>query len=138
VSGVGVNNGYKGGPLPAECPPGDSVDVPGGYLLRLVPNNPCNADDFRSGHAEGKKQPKRCPDLCTWMSCSVWVENTQHEDLAGLAKLKTLSHMKFIARFKVTGTEGKVRPHDKDSRHLSFWMRESFAPDAAVEEYIPL
>lgn len=133
----GSNNGYRGGPLPEDCPPIDSEDVAAGYLLRLVSSNPSTAQDFRSGHAEGKNQPKTC-DICRWMSCSVWTADTPHENLAGLAKLKTLSHMKFVARFKVTGSEGKIKPHEKDPRHLSFWIRESFAPENAVEEYKPL
>jgi hypothetical protein len=137
VADTDVNNGYKGGPLPLGCPPPDSVDVPKGFLLRLVPTNPCTAEHFRSGHAEGKNQPSKC-DLCTWMSCSVWSADTPHEVLAGLTLLKNLSHMKFVARFKVAGSEGKIRPHDKDQRHLSFWMRESFAAASAVEEHIPL
>jgi hypothetical protein len=129
------NNGYKGGPLPVGCPPPDAVDVPAGYLLRLVSANPCTADDFRARDA-GRRPKNR--DLCTWLSFSVWTADTAFEDLAGLAKLRTLSHMKYVARIKVTGSEGKIKPHPDDPRHLSFWMLESFAAELAVEEHLPL
>jgi hypothetical protein len=122
VASTSRNNGYKGNPLPEGCPPSDSVTVPAGYLLRLVSTNPCTADDFRSGHAEGKNQPRKC-DLCTWLSCSVWTADTPLEDLAGLAKLRTLSHMKFVARFKVTGLEGKsnLTPRTRGTSASGCW-----------------
>ncbi len=69
------------------------------------------------------------------MSCSVWKDDTPLENISGLTKLKNLSHMKYIVRFRVDGTEGKIKPHDNDPQHLSFWMRDSFAPENAVDKY---
>jgi hypothetical protein len=131
-----LSSSYKGGSLPERCPPEDAINAPDGHLLRLVAQNPCTADDFRSGHAEGKKQPKKC-DMCVWMAYSFWVETTPKEKLADLAKLPNLRDKKFIAVVKVNASCGMVKPH-QDKEHLSFWMRDSFEPEKAVADAIPL
>jgi hypothetical protein len=122
---------------PAECPPNNSLSVPLGVYLRLVPANPVTAADFQSGHTCGKKRPKKC-DECTWRACSVWLSTTLHEKLAGLTKLPNLSDMKFIAHVEITIPCGKIRPHNKDKDHLSFWMHNSFYPEKAVIKIMPL
>ena len=133
---AGSNNGYRGGPLPAHCPPSDAKDATDGIYLRLVVGNPCTLDDFRSGHAEGRRKPKSCDD-CTWMA-SVWLDSTAPERLADLAKLPNLSDRKFVVHVAVDSTCGKVKPHKKDKEHLSFWMRESFEPHKAVTKIVAL
>lgn len=134
---VASNNGYRGGPLPDACPPSDATDATTGTYLRLVRADPCTLEDFRSGHAEGKRKPQKC-DMCTWMACSVWVESSAFERLADLAKLPTLSDKKFIAYFSVDPSCGKIKPHKKEKQHLSFWMRESFEPHKAITKMVPL
>lgn len=134
---VGDNNGYRGGPLPTNCPPNDAADAASGTFLRLVATKPCTLDDFRSGQSEGRRKPKNCDD-CTWLACSVWLDTTKLEKLSDLAKLPNLSDKKFIAQIKVDPACGKVKPHPKDKEHLSFWIRESFEPHKAVIKIIPL
>ena len=132
------DEGFKGGaPLPPDCPPPDAIDVPKGVYLRLVAAKPTTADDFRSGHAEGKKKPDKC-DECTWRACSVWVETTKLEKIAGLTKLRTLSDKKFIAFIEVDDKCGKIKPHPKDKEHLSFWMRKSFIVEKAIIKHVDL
>jgi hypothetical protein len=79
---------YKGHPLPDDCPPVDATGPPEGIFLRLVRSKNITADDFRSGHAEGKKQPTKCDD-CRWRACSVFAETTPTEKLADIAKYPT-------------------------------------------------
>ena len=93
--------------------------------MRLVRSTNVCANDFRSCHAEGKRQPKKC-DECRWHACSVWVEATPFEKLADLVKLPNLTEMKFIAHISVTATSGCIKPHEKDKQHISFWIVTSF------------
>jgi hypothetical protein len=123
---------------PTNCPPTDAKSIPHGVYLRLTSANPATKDDFRSGHAEGKKRPKKRCDECTWRACSVWVESTSQDKLAGLAKLPTLSNKKFIVHFRVSSAAGMVKPHHKDKEHLSFWMHQSFEPEKLIIKYVAL
>jgi hypothetical protein len=128
---------YKGHPLPADCPPVDASDAGDGIVLRLVVTDPPTASDFLSGHVEGKTQPKKCDD-CRWRACSVWDAGTPYEVLSGLAKLPNLRDKKFIARVKVSKQCGRLKPFDSDPRHMSFWMRQSFLPEKAIDRVDPL
>ncbi len=128
---------YKDGPLPSGCPPSDAPFAEDAVFLRLVTTNPPAAADFRSGHAEGKKKPKKCDD-CRWMACSVWKVGTPRERLADLAKLPNLSDKKFVAFINVKASYGHMMPHDTDANHVSFWMYASFKPEGAVSKTEPL
>jgi hypothetical protein len=122
---------------PADCPPNDALSVPHGVYLRLVSANPATAADFQSGHVGGKTRPKKC-DECRWRAGSVFLSTTLHDKLAGMVKLPNLSSMKFIAHVQVTKTCGRLKPHDKDKDHLSFWMYNSFHPETAVINIVSL
>jgi hypothetical protein len=128
---------YKGHPLPNDCPPADATHPLDGILLRLVRSQNVSSDDFLSCHAEKKIQPKKC-DHCRWRACSVWVEATPIEKLSGLTKLPNLAHMKFVAHVAVDASAGRVKPHEKDKQHLSFWMADTFSPETAVKKVHPL
>ena len=130
---------FKGGPLPDNCPPKDAIKPPkDAIFLRLVPANPATLDHFKSSKAEGnRRQPRDCDD-CRWAACSVWIATTPRGKLSDLAKLRNLSHMKFIAFIKVDESSGYIKPHEKEPKHLSFWMFEAFEVAKAIVKVEPL
>ena len=60
-------------------------------------------------------------------SCSVFVETTPTEKLADIAKLPNLAEMKFIAHYSITSSSGRIKPHERDDQHISFWMIDSLS-----------
>ena len=128
---------YKEHPLPADCPPLDGQPVGDCVVLRLVETNPPTADDFRSSKAEcGQCPPGK--DICRWHSCSVWVPEVKLERIAGLRKFPKLRSKKFVAHVNVPANSGRIKPHDGDPQHLSFWMYETFFPEASIKMVLTL
>lgn len=68
----------------------------------------------------------------------MWIATTPREKLSGLAKLRNLSHMKFIASIKVDESSGYIKPFEKEPNHLSFWMFEAFDVEKAIVKVDPL
>ena len=122
--------------LPPDCPPADAVALSRQTVLRLVPNEAVCLDDFKSQAALGRICPRNC-DPCRWAGCSVYTENARPEKLAYLAKLPTLSNMRFVAHVQVNEVSGKARP-GPGPEHISVWLYASFDPCGAILRLEPL
>jgi hypothetical protein len=64
----------------------------------------------------------------------MWLETTPREKLADLAKLPNHSDKKYIAHVQVHEDAGRIKPHDTNGDHISFWMYEDFDVQAAVKK----
>jgi hypothetical protein len=118
---------FVAAPLPPSCPPNEAKPFEDGKIvLRLVANDPPQAEDFLPS---SKIPNKSCPahfDKCRWAGISVWVENTKPEELEGITKLPKNSHLKFLARVKDQKNTGVALPHIGNQQHLTCWAYQSY------------
>jgi hypothetical protein len=112
--------------LPANCPPGDAHDGPCEIAYRLVLTDPPDADAFASAAAKLEPIPEGVSP-CRWASCSLF------SDLETVIKkrntFKKLRKYMFAAQVNIPGASGKMV---QDSKHIDFWMYDTFDPLTAV------
>ena len=102
---------------PNECPPNDAVPAEG-TVYRLVKNNPCEQNDFRS-HRELGKLPNADPCLRCGLSVFRDIADAKHQHCA-YPKLGN-----FIARANVNATHGRTKlTQGQQPSHTTWWPHE--------------
>lgn len=93
------------------CPPADAVDADGEFF-RVVKQNPCVADDFKT-HAEMGSQRKACPCLRVGLSVLADIEHARHYR----DKYPSLGNM--IASGKLSSDHGRIKAGKNG--HVTWW-----------------
>lgn len=134
IQGAGDIAGFWA-PLPDGCPPVDAAPFPAGLVYRLVANNPCTADDFRSRFTEGAPEPEEPYDGCRWRACSVHVGDRGLRRLRKIAKMPWFRHLTYIAHVAVDQNSGIAMAWPGDPTHFSFWLYDHFDAPSAVQAW---
>jgi hypothetical protein len=111
--------------LPENCPPPNSHTKGCGEAYRLIPNDKPIFDDFASYGAKNVPLPDGM-DLCRWSSCSLYADMATVQKKRKLPKLRGYP---FVAKLKIAASSGHIL---EKSKHIDFWMFDTFDPVAAV------
>lgn len=118
--------------LPDGCPPDDAVDTDDRLVLRLVPSDNVQIEDFHSHAKLGKSKPK---DICgcRWASCSVFNSPDAQHSPNAMVKLPRVRNkaLKFVAELALNPSSGKLKDAPTGG-HVDLWMYDSFDPIKAV------
>lgn len=111
--------------LPAGCPPANSHNGACAIAFRFVSTATPKADAFESYATKGGLPPDGV-DPCRWASCSLY------PDLATVNKKRKLPGLKkygFVAEIIIKAGSGHLI---EDSKHIDFWMYDTFDPVASI------
>jgi hypothetical protein len=112
--------------LPNNCPPAEAHDRALEQVFRFVPTGTPVAADFASNAAKQEPLPPGV-DPCRWASCSLCADMEQVEKARKFPKLKKFQH---VAKMNIPKASGLSH----GTKHIDFWMFDSFDPVGAVVE----
>lgn len=120
--------------LPEQCPPAEATNNALGPAFRILPSAQPAIEHFHSYKKLGLPKPDGVDD-CRYVSCSLFTEESRARKIAGLPKKRAAST--HLAKLMIPHGVGAALVNEK-TKHVDFWMFDTFNVAAAVEEVVAL
>lgn len=115
--------------LPEQCPPANAVDASFGEIWRVVTQENCDLDDFKSHAALGLVR-RPIVSECDFASCSLFVSKDIAYKLASRLPKPRFSRP-YLAKLSIPNGAG-MSLENKKTTHVHFWMFNGFNPLNAI------